>query len=61
MVMPNLSPENVRKNMLYNNKRSDGAEAAQNIADGEPFNAIGYKIDFSRGIFKKGEDINVYL
>lgn len=54
VVMPNLSPENVRKKyMLYNNKRSDGAEAAQNIALMESrFNAIGYKIDFSRGDFQ---------
>lgn len=53
VVMPNLSPVNVRKKyMLYNNKRSDKEEAAQNIAMlNDRFKAIGYTIDFGRGDF----------
>ncbi len=51
VVMPNLSPGSVRKKyMLYNNKRSDGSEAAQHIDELDArFRAIGYEIDFSRG------------
>lgn len=51
VVMPNLSPANVRKKyMLYDNKLSDGAEAAENMAALERrFAAIDYKIDFGRG------------
>lgn len=53
VVMPNLSPGHVRKKyMLYNNKRSDREEAAQNIAMlARRFEAIGYVIDFGRGDF----------
>ena len=59
VVMPNLSPENVRKKyMLYNNKRSDKEEAATNIAMlRERFKAIGYTIDFSRGDSPKMKNI----
>lgn len=51
VVMPNLSPGSVRKKyMLYNNKRSDGSEAAQHIDElARRFEAIGYTIDFGRG------------
>lgn len=51
VVMPNLSPSPVRKKyMLYDNKLSDGAEAAQNLNTlNRRFKAIGYEIDFSRG------------
>lgn len=51
VVMPNLSPTAVRKKyMLYNNKLSDGAEAAENLAAlKDRFAAIDYVIDFGRG------------
>lgn len=51
VVMPNLSPASVRKKyMLYDNKLSDGAEAAENLdALDRRFKAIGYEIDFGRG------------
>ena len=51
VVMPNLSPTAVRKKyMLYNNKLSDGAEAAENLAAlKDRLAAIDYVIDFGRG------------
>lgn len=54
VVMPNLSPENVRdKYMLYNNKLSSGAEAAESLSLlKESMNRIGYEIIVSRGDFK---------
>ena len=55
VVMPNLSPENVRdKYMLYNNKLSSGAEAAESLELlKNSMKNIGYKIATSRGDFKK--------
>lgn len=51
VVMPNLSPESIRKKYsLYNNKISTGEEAAENCRLLEQkLASIGYKIDFSRG------------
>lgn len=54
VVMPNLSPENVRKKYtLYNNKLSSGAEAAESLELlKKSINEIGYKIVTSRGDIK---------
>lgn len=54
VVMPNLSPENVRdKYMLYNNKLSSGAEAAESLnLLKESMKKIGYEIVVSRGDYK---------
>jgi len=51
VVMPNLSPADVRgKYMLYNNKLSSGAEAAQNLQDlRDRMAAIGYEVVVDRG------------
>ncbi len=51
VVMPNLSPEATRKKyMLYNNKLSDGAEAAQSKNELEKrLKSIGCKIAIGRG------------
>lgn len=51
VIMPNLSPANVRdKYMLYNNKLSSGPEAAQNLRDlKDQMDAIGYKVVVDRG------------
>lgn len=51
VVMPNLSPLAVRKKyMLYNNKVSDGAEAAECLDNlRQRMAAIGYRIPVSRG------------
>ncbi len=51
VVMPNLSPENVRdKYMLYNNKLHTGAESAAKLATlQEQVAAIGYDIVCDRG------------
>ena len=51
VVMPNLSPANVReKYMLYNNKLSSGAEAAQNLQQLRArMAAIGYEVVVDRG------------
>lgn len=51
VVMPNLSPASVReKYLLYDNKLSSGAEAAQNKALlEEKMASIGYQIVCSRG------------
>lgn len=55
VVMPNLSPQDVRsKYMLYNNKLSSGAEAAQNLQDlRNRMAAIGYEVVVDRGDIKK--------
>ena len=55
VVMPNLSPADVRsKYMLYNNKLSSGAEAAQNLEDLRVrMAAIGYEVAVDRGDIKK--------
>lgn len=54
VVMPNLSPADIRKNyMLYNNKISTGEEAAESIALlKEKINNIGYNISIGRGDYK---------
>ncbi|MBQ7957279.1 MAG: [Clostridia bacterium] len=54
VVMPNLSPENVRdKYMLYNNKLSSGAEAAESLnLLKESMKKIGYETVVSRGDYK---------
>lgn len=55
VVMPNLSPSDVRKKYaIYENKASWGSEAAEGLAalDRE-LRAIGYHIDFSRGDYIK--------
>jgi len=51
VVMPNLSPVSVReKYMLYNNKLSSGAEAAQNLEELKTrMAAIGYEVVIDRG------------
>ncbi len=51
VVMPNLSPTNVRKLYnLYDNKLASGAEAAENIAMlDRSFRSIGYEVSISRG------------
>ncbi len=51
VVMPNLSPASQRQNYaLYDNKLSDGAEAAQSLQLLEnKLNTIGCHIDYSRG------------
>lgn len=51
VVMPNLSPANVRgKYTLYNNKLSSGAEAAQNLDDLKArMAAIDYEVVVDRG------------
>lgn len=55
VVMPNLSPSNVRKKyMLYDNKRSDGAESAQSRAELiRRLEAIGHTVARSRGDIKQ--------
>lgn len=51
VVMPNLSPVNVRKKYeLYDNKISMGAESAQHIKDLETrMDKIGFKVVYERG------------
>ncbi len=55
VVMPNLSPVNVReKYMLYNNKLSSGAEAGESLnLLKASMSKIGYEIVTDRGDFKK--------
>ena len=57
VVMPNLSPENVReKYLLYDNKIHTGKEAAECLdALRESMNAIGYEVVVDRGDFSAGE------
>ncbi len=54
VVMPNLSPASVRKKyMLYDNKASDGAEAAECVdALRQRMAAIGYEVVAARGDVK---------
>ena len=56
VVMPNLSPESVRKKYeLYNNKLSDGDEAAEcKESLNERMKKIGYEIVTDRGDVKNG-------
>ena len=60
VVMPNLSPADVRdKYMLYNNKLSSGPEAAQNLQElRKRMRSIGYQVVVDRGDFeiKKEKD-----
>ncbi len=51
VIMPNLSPENARKNYsLYDNKLNTGCEAAENLAQLKAsMEAIGYEIVTDRG------------
>jgi biotin synthase len=51
VIMPNLSPESVRKKYdLYDNKLSTGAESAQQIKElKDRMEKIGFKIEISRG------------
>ena len=55
VVMPNLSPYDVRnKYALYNNKNFSGAEAASNVNELKSrMESIGYKIVTAKGDFKK--------
>ncbi len=54
VVMPNLSPEEVRrKYAIYDGKASTGAEAAEGLRLlAEELETIGYHIDFSRGDYQ---------
>lgn len=57
VVMPNLSPSSVRqKYMLYDNKKSQGAESAQELNElNRRMNSVGYEICYSRGdVVKEG-------
>ena len=53
VVMPNLSPSDVRaKYAIYENKASWGKEAAEGLeALEQELKSIGYHIDYSRGDF----------
>ena len=55
VVMPNVSPvEQRKKYSIYDNKKSTGAESAQQMQLlQQRLNAIGYHIDYGRGDFKK--------
>ncbi len=57
VVMPNLSPSDVRaKYAIYENKASWGKEAAEGLAALESeLETIGYHIDFSRGDYPKDD------
>lgn len=61
VVMPNLSPLDVRKNyLLYNDKICTGEEAAESIDKlKEKMSRIGYQIVTDRGDYRKGEDCHV--
>lgn len=54
VIMPNLSPVGVRKKyQLYDNKKSDGDEAAESILSlKERIDRIGYEIVTERGDYK---------
>ena len=59
MVMPNLSPMEVRKKyMLYDNKISTGMEAAANIKElKRRMASIGYEVVTDRGDHKKIKEV----
>ena len=61
VVMPNLSPVDVRKNyLLYNDKICTGEEAAESIEKlKERMSRIGYEIVTDRGDYKKGGHCHV--
>ena len=54
VVMPNLSPLNVRKKyMIYNNKIATGLEAAEGVKKlSESMTAIGYELVHERGDYR---------
>lgn len=54
VVMPNISPlEQRKKYSIYDNKKSTGAESAQQMQQLEDrLNTIGYHIDYNRGDYK---------
>lgn len=58
VVMPNLSPQNVRsKYLLYNDKICTGDEAAESLSHlKQQMEGIGYRIVESRGDFQKGSN-----
>ncbi len=55
VIMPNLSPKEVRKKyMLYDNKKSDGDEAAESLEEiKKRIEKIGYSIVIDRGDKRK--------
>ena len=55
VIMPNLSPKNVReKYQLYNNKAHSGCEAAEHLKDlKRKLHAIGYQLAVSRGDYRE--------
>ncbi len=55
VIMPNLSPKSVRqKYMLYDNKKSDGDEAAESLKEiKNRIQKIGYEIAIDRGDVRK--------
>ena len=61
VVMPNLSPENVRENyLLYDNKLCTGSEAADGLRLlGDMMNKIGYEISLDRGD-RAGREVRVW-
>lgn len=58
VVMPNVSPvEQRKKYSIYDNKKSTGAESAQQMEQLEQrLNAIGYNINYGRGDYKKTDN-----
>ena len=60
VVMPNLSPLEVRKNYsIYDNKATTGSESAEALAKLEKeLDGIGYHIDYSRGDYKQETTID---
>ena len=56
VIMPNLSPINVReKYTLYDNKLCTGNEASENLRSlNESLKSIGYEISYSRGDYNNG-------
>ncbi len=61
VVMPNLSPENVRENyLLYDNKLCTGSEAAEGLRLlNETMKKIGYEISLDRGD-RAGSEVRVW-
>lgn len=61
VIMPNLSPVDVRKNYaLYDHKLIAGAETAEHLEQlKEQMKAIGYEIVCDRGDYKKGSGIQI--
>ncbi len=61
VVMPNLSPENVRENyLLYDNKLSSGSEAAEGLRElQKTMESIGYTLSLDRGD-RAGKEVRVW-